>query len=173
MEDTRSEVSATLSSFIPEFTDSQIGDLERTVFNSVITTFDNDQMDSVWNNAFETIYRRTAAELAANLTSEEAYSNGNDTLLKRVLDGRVQIEELTTLKPYEMRPETFEDLTTGEAELQKVIKRFTGVTSTMYECPKCQSNECTYNELQTRSADEGSTTFVTCLKCSYNWAFEG
>jgi transcription elongation factor S-II len=39
----------------------------------------------------------------------------------------------------------------------------------MFTCKKCHNNECTYYEMQTRSADESATIFVTCLKCGKNW----
>ena len=34
-----------------------------------------------------------------------------------------------------------------------------------FTCGKCKSTKCTYYQLQTRSADEPMTTFVTCLDC--------
>jgi transcription elongation factor S-II len=173
MEEVRTEVSAILTSFIPEFSENQIHDLERVVFNSIISTFEDDKMDSVWNGAFETLYRRKAAELTASLTTDEGYGNGNKTLLTRVLKGEIDIEDLTSMKPYELRPEVFTNITSGARELQKVIQTFAGVISTMYTCPKCGSKKCTFTELQMRSADEGSTTFVTCVDCSYKWSFEG
>ena len=39
----------------------------------------------------------------------------------------------------------------------------------MFTCKKCRSKKCTYYELQTRSADEPATIFVTCLDCGKNW----
>jgi len=39
----------------------------------------------------------------------------------------------------------------------------------MFTCKKCKSKRCTYYELQTRSADEPATIFVTCLDCGKNW----
>lgn len=36
-------------------------------------------------------------------------------------------------------------------------------------CPKCGHPEAYYNIRQTRSADEPSTTFYRCCKCSYSW----
>jgi transcription elongation factor S-II len=39
----------------------------------------------------------------------------------------------------------------------------------IYTCKKCKSKKCTYYELQTRSADESATIFVTCLNCGKNW----
>ena len=44
----------------------------------------------------------------------------------------------------------------------------------IFTCFKCKSagrpdNKCTYYQLQTRSADEPMTTFVTCLQCGCRW----
>lgn len=38
-------------------------------------------------------------------------------------------------------------------------------------CTLCQSQQCTYYQLQTRSADEPMTTFVTCHNCGRRWKF--
>jgi DNA-directed RNA polymerase subunit M/transcription elongation factor TFIIS len=42
-------------------------------------------------------------------------------------------------------------------------------TTDAFTCSKCKSKKCTYYQLQTRSADEGITTFVTCLDCGKQW----
>ena len=39
----------------------------------------------------------------------------------------------------------------------------------LFTCRACKSNKCTYTQLQTRSADEPMTTFVTCLECGKRW----
>jgi len=36
-------------------------------------------------------------------------------------------------------------------------------------CSKCGNNEAEYWQSQTRSADEGSTTFYRCTKCKFTW----
>ena len=38
-----------------------------------------------------------------------------------------------------------------------------------FKCYKCKKRKCTYYEMQTRSADEPMTTFVTCLNCGNRW----
>ena len=38
-----------------------------------------------------------------------------------------------------------------------------------FMCYKCKKRKCTYYELQTRSADEPMTTFVSCLNCGNRW----
>ncbi|MDE1828971.1 MAG: transcription factor S [Thaumarchaeota archaeon] len=37
------------------------------------------------------------------------------------------------------------------------------------ECAKCGNNEAVWWMLQTRSADEPTTQFYRCVKCSYTW----
>ena len=37
------------------------------------------------------------------------------------------------------------------------------------KCKKCHSNDITYEFLQTRSADEGTTIFCTCGSCHKRW----
>eukprot|EP00457_Paulinella_chromatophora_P010015 gb/GEZN01010099.1/.p1 GENE.gb/GEZN01010099.1/~~gb/GEZN01010099.1/.p1 ORF type:complete len:362 (-),score=75.41 gb/GEZN01010099.1/:146-1231(-) len=43
----------------------------------------------------------------------------------------------------------------------------------LFECGKCKQTKTTYHQLQTRSADEPMTTFVTCLNqaCGHRWRF--
>jgi len=44
-------------------------------------------------------------------------------------------------------------------------------TTTQFKCGKCKQRLCTYNQKQTRSADEPMTTFVTCCNCGNRWKF--
>jgi transcription elongation factor S-II len=108
-------------------------------------------------------------ELTASLTSDEGYGNGNKMLLKRVLKGEVQIGPDVD-EAVRLRPEA-SSTSLRCRELQKVIKLSRGHFYDVY-MSKC-SSKCTFTELQMRSADEGATTFVTCVDCSYKWSFEG
>jgi len=40
-----------------------------------------------------------------------------------------------------------------------------------FRCGKCKSRRCKYYQMQTRSADEPMTTFVTCVNCNNHWKF--
>ena len=44
-------------------------------------------------------------------------------------------------------------------------------TTNLFRCHKCKKRECTYYQLQTRSADEPMTTFVQCRNCDRRWKF--
>jgi DNA-directed RNA polymerase subunit M len=41
--------------------------------------------------------------------------------------------------------------------------------TTTTECPKCGNNTAFWWMLQTRSADEATTQFFRCTKCSHTW----
>jgi transcription factor S len=41
--------------------------------------------------------------------------------------------------------------------------------TTNIECPKCQNSIAFWWMLQTRSADEATTQFYRCTKCSHTW----
>ena len=40
-----------------------------------------------------------------------------------------------------------------------------------FKCRKCKSKNCSHYQMQTRSADEPMTTFVTCMDCGNRWRF--
>jgi len=88
----------------------------------------------------------------------------------------------------EIEPNTFVRMTAEEfqdpASLQKRIKEEKeyrrregldlddgpkGAATDEFKCPGCGTRRCTYYQLQTRSADEPMTTFVTCLDCGRKW----
>ena len=39
----------------------------------------------------------------------------------------------------------------------------------LFKCGKCKSTKTTYYQMQTRSADEPMTTYVTCTNCGNRW----
>lgn len=46
-----------------------------------------------------------------------------------------------------------------------------GTKTDLLKCGKCKKRNCTYNQIQTRSADEPMTTFVMCNECGNRWKF--
>lgn len=41
--------------------------------------------------------------------------------------------------------------------------------SSLFTCGRCKKNETTYYQMQTRSADEPMTCFITCVGCGHHW----
>lgn len=42
-------------------------------------------------------------------------------------------------------------------------------TTDQFQCGKCKKKQCTYYEVQIRSADEPATVFITCMSCGNKW----
>lgn len=41
--------------------------------------------------------------------------------------------------------------------------------STQYTCPKCRKRQCSIQEVQLRSFDEGANISAKCVNCDYKW----
>ena len=93
-------------------------------------------------------------------------------------------EQIDLLKTNEMSVAQFSDSTHQELapELWKpFIERKQMIDKNKYDnpkkisseftCRKCKSNNCSHYQLQTRSADEPMTTFVSCQDCGHRWKF--
>ncbi|WCJ27855.1 Transcription elongation factor TFIIS [Euphorbia peplus] len=44
-------------------------------------------------------------------------------------------------------------------------------TTDQFKCGRCGQRKTTYYQMQTRSADEPMTTYVTCVNCNNHWKF--
>jgi transcription elongation factor S-II len=114
-------------------------------------------------------YKMKARELKFNFLDEK-----NKDLREEVLGG--------SLRPAELVKMTSKDLANADmkAERQKLHKHFLReaaagnkpvATTNEFRCGKCKKRECTYYQMQTRSADEPLTTFVQCVACGNRWRF--
>jgi DNA-directed RNA polymerase subunit M/transcription elongation factor TFIIS len=52
---------------------------------------------------------------------------------------------------------------------QKILEGNKSRATDQFKCRRCGKRECTYYELQTRSADEPMTCFISCLNCGKEW----
>tara|TARA_B100000900_G_C20579934_1_gene717078 strand:- start:292 stop:813 length:522 start_codon:yes stop_codon:yes gene_type:complete len=94
----------------------------------------------------------------------------NPIFLEQINNGEITYQMLAHMTHQEMNPERWKRL------IEQKIKRDENKYNTeniqastdMFTCKKCKSKRCTYYELQTRSADEPATIFVTCLDCGKN-----
>ena len=79
-------------------------------------------------------------------------------------------EILSKMTHQEFQPEQWKEMI--ERKMMRDASKFsdnTQASTDMFTCRKCKSKRCTYYEMQTRSADEPATVFITCLNCGKNW----
>ncbi|CAA6661883.1 unnamed protein product [Spirodela intermedia] len=98
----------------------------------------------------------------------------NPDLRRRVLLGEVTPAELVGMAPEEMasddrkrQNQQIKDKAIFECERGAPAK----ATTDQFKCGRCGKRKTTYYQLQTRSADEPMTTFVTCVECNNHWKF--
>ena len=70
----------------------------------------------------------------------------------------------------ELKPKKWEKLIEEKIQRDKHKYEFKMEAATdTFTCRKCKSKKCTYYQMQTRSADEPMTTYVSCIDCGNRW----
>ena len=88
--------------------------------------------------------------------------------------GIITPDRLAVIPADEMASEELKNLRakfTKESIDDHQMARTQGAKTSLLTCSKCKKNNCSYSEMQTRSADEPMTTFAYCLECGHRWKF--
>lgn len=150
--------------FFSEIADTRITtNLEKGVYNFAIKESSSKKIIKKWDNPmFVQVYIDRLRSIHANLK--------NTGFLNQIKSGELAPETIAFMTPQEMNPARW--FTLIDQKMKRDASKYTNdlVASTdMYKCRKCKSKRCTYYEMQTRSADEPTTVFVTCLDCGKHW----
>ncbi|XP_028936046.1 transcription elongation factor A protein 3 isoform X2 [Ornithorhynchus anatinus] len=98
----------------------------------------------------------------------------NPALRRSVLCGGIAASRIARMTAEEMASDELKELRnamTLEAIREHQMAKTGGTTTDLFQCSKCKKKNCTYNQVQTRSADEPMTTFVLCNECGNRWKF--
>ena len=143
--------------------------IEKGIFNFTVEEAKRKKIVRKWDNShFASIYIYRLKTVLVNIKN-------NQELLERLNDKSIKAHEIAFMTHQEMQPEKWKDLIKAKKKRDK-NKYANNVVATTdnFTCFKClankkDGNKCTYFQLQTRSADEPMTTFVTCLDCGAHW----
>lgn len=91
---------------------------------------------------------------------------------QRHLTATMPSVEFAELNAVDVAPDRWQKLI-EEATAREIAMYSKAKTASIHMyCRKCKrKTKCDYYQLQTRSADEPMTTFVTCLECDVRWKF--
>mgnify|MGYP006187608931 CR=1 FL=1 len=137
--------------------------IEKGVVNFARKESTSQKIEKKWKNpSFVQIYLCRLKTIFENIKK--------DDLLESIKNKTIKPEILSYMTHQEMDPsrwEVFMDLKM-KRDKKKYDTKLEAATDT-FKCKKCKSNECTYYQMQTRSADEPMTTFITCINCGNRW----
>lgn len=150
---------------IPE-NDTICLNLEKNILNHSIERCKNPS-DAAWeNHRFTNIYKHKFLQIQHNLKH-------SSDLKQKIVEKRIKTIDVIKMRPEQLWPDgpyavkmeekIHKDL--KKEYLAKEIKNQEG----FFTCNRCKSKKTTYYQLQTRSADEPMTTYVTCVNCGKNW----
>ncbi|XP_075051950.1 uncharacterized protein LOC142138839 isoform X4 [Mixophyes fleayi] len=114
-------------------------------------------------------YRNRVRSRISNLKDPK-----NPNLRRNVLCGVVSPQNIATMTAEEMASDELKELRntlTQEAIREHQMAKTGGTQTDLLQCDKCKKRNCSYNQVQTRSADEPMTTFVLCNECGHRWKF--
>jgi len=133
--------------------------LEKSVYNYAIKEANNRKIIKKWENPyFVQLYTDRLRSIYNNLKNTE--------FLIQIKSKEISPKSLETMTHQEMNPQHWHDMI--DRKIKRDASKFTvnvQASTDMFTCRKCKSKRSSYFELQTRSADEPATIFITCLDC--------
>ena len=146
--------------------DEKMGkNIEIAIYNWTIRRFPK---NASWENkAFKEMYKYKYLEI------KRALVNG---LLERLKNKEIKVKNLVTMQPDAILPQgpysqTLMQNIQRDLEIENNKAKLDEEYEGIFKCKKCGSKKTTYYQLQTRSADEPMTTYVTCKDCENHWKF--
>lgn len=142
--------------------------VERSIFNYSFQKSIERNIIPTWNIVFKNIYLNKVISLYSNLSKNNYIKNNR--LLLRLKNREFTPEQLVQMTPQELFPENWKELIDEKYRRDKILYETKKEAMTdQFKCSKCHSRETCYFEMQTRSADEPMTIFITCLNCGKRW----
>lgn len=134
----------------------EIGILESTL----IYVTDNKIMYNITFN----IYKDKFNDIWQNLDTNNKRID-NQTLNSNIIGGHINPAYVAFMRPEQLHPLKWKNELDKYNAKQDVYKD--KKVTDIYKCFRCKERKCISYQMQTRSADEPMTTFVTCIVC-YN-----
>ena len=151
--------------------DIKAKNLEKSIFNYCIKEGKKKKIVKKWENEyFVQLYVDKFRSLWNNLNP--TLNKNNKSLLKKIKTNKLNIKKIAFMSHQELNPKMWKALVEAKIKRDKNVDDIDSMTtSTEFKCFKCKKNKCSYYQMQTRSADEPITTFMSCLNCGNRWKF--
>jgi transcription elongation factor S-II len=137
--------------------------IEKSIYNYSIYKATKEKIIKKWTNEYFVI-------IYLNKFKIIFHSIKNPIILNKIKNRLIEPHKISFLSHIDLLPEKW-NILLKEKRLRLENKYFPKIEASTdnFTCGKCKSKACTYYQLQTRSADEPMTTFVTCTNCGNRW----
>lgn len=135
------------------FNDIKTNNIEKSIYNWCIINCNELSMDATWDNhVFVHMYVQKAIDVLEHIKIHGMEYDINNKLLATKDVATFNYKNYNKIRWTPIIHETKMNNNDG-----------------IFQCKKCKSKKTTYYSLQTRSADEPMTNFITCLNCNNRW----
>jgi DNA-directed RNA polymerase subunit M/transcription elongation factor TFIIS len=143
--------------------------LEQTILQSAMQDAKSKHVLHHFDNSlFQVCYMSAARRLLSNLNPKNYV--GNQHLLPKLLNKSLEIATLGSMTNMDYAPSIYAPMRERMSlREQHQLEGNKAMATELFKCGRCHKRECTYYELQTRSADEPMTKFITCINCGNHW----
>ena len=140
--------------------------LEKTIFNFSVKKMKDPDLATWVNRDFTDIYKHKFLNIQYNLKHSPNLRTG-------IINGTYHVQDIVHMRPDELwkngpNAQMMEEKIHRDMRKEAAQRNMLN-TEGFFTCNRCRSKKTTYYQLQTRSADEPMTTFVSCLNCNKNW----
>lgn len=149
--------------------DKETCSLERCIYNGSLREAGQRHIGKAWSHhPFVEMYEMVAKHISANFLPN-AYVQ-NKELYHRYKSGELTFKDISEMDTYQLFEERWKDsFMQQEVREKRQLEGNKAMATDQFLCMRCHKRECTYYEMQTRSADEPMTIFITCLNCGKHW----
>ena len=155
--------------------DAVIGDMyksriiEKSIFNYCIDYTIKNNISRNWENRlFKNLYINKLISVYSNIKSDSYIQN--EYFLQKINSEGFDLEKIANMSRYDIFPDRWKHLIEEKIRKDKILSEMKPHAMTdQIQCNKCKSRKCSYYAMQTRSADEPMTMFMTCLNCNSRW----
>ena len=137
--------------------------LEIGVYNWALKEATNKRVVKKWDNPiFVQIYLDHLRSIYCNLK--------NQHIIQLICSGEIKPQDIAFMTHQELCPDRWAELIKAKSirDMNKFEQNIEAMTD-IYKCRKCFSRQCTYYQLQTRSADESMSVYIQCIQCGNRW----
>ena len=155
--------------FSANLSEKAIYDLERCIYNGAIHQSRNRHIVCSWDyDLFVELYKMHAMHISSNFHPDSYVQNTE--LFDGYQKGEITFETLAAMNTYELFPSRWREMfEQQQIREKKELEGNRDRATDQFTCTRCWKKVCTYYEMQTRSADEPMTIFITCLNCGKKW----